>query len=175
MKTEIAKIVTAFAEYYGKKLTPNQIVMYCEDLSELTPAELIEACKRYRNDPDRAFFPLPAQLKGYVKPKITDTDEANEVTNFIIKAMSRDGYTNPDRAENNIGPLGWEVVQRLGGWTHVCQNTKTDEIGIFRAQVRGLVEVISKRAKRGELDSVPQLPQATDVTKLIASSMKGIE
>lgn len=175
MKTEIAKIVTAFAEYYGKSLTPNQIVMYTEDLSCLSADELHMACILYRKDPENVFFPLPAQLIGYINPKITATDEANEVANLIINAIGSCGWNNPERARKEIGELGWAVVNKLSNWQHLCQNTYIDDTPILRAQIRGLVEVVSKRAMRGELDDKPSLPSPNNITKLIGSTLKGIE
>lgn len=176
MKDDFIKVYFGLGEYYSKELTSNQLLMYVEDVMDaMSYEEFLMVVKKYRTIPENKFFPLPSQLIDLLRPNVSGIDEANEVANLIIKAMSSCGYTNPEKARASIGSLGWEVVLRLGGWTQVCQNTMNNEVGIFRAQIRGLVEVVAKRAKRGELDETPSLQKSNEVGKLISSTMKRIE
>lgn len=175
MKSEYAKLVAGLGEYYSKELTPSQIDMFSDDLMSLSPTELTQAIISYRRNPENKFFPLPGQLIGIIRPTITATDEANEVASAIINAVGKDGHTNPERAKQRIGELAWEVVVRFGGWKHICESLNPQNEGVFRAQIRGLAETVSKKALRGELDQKPALPQSRNVQNLIAQTMKGIE
>lgn len=174
MRNQIEEVVVRLGLYYDKKLSPEQIEMYTDDLMVLTPAELIHAIRVYRTDPANSWFPLPGKLIGIIRPPVSNTDEANEVAGLIITAISKAGHNNIEKAKQIMGALGWEVVQRFGGWKSICE-TENDNIGTLRAQLRGLVETVSKRAKRGELHQKPGLPEATDISKLITNTMKGIE
>ena len=175
MKTEYVKIVFALGEYYGKQLTENQLEMYSEDLMNLTPEELVFAIKAYRQNPDNKFFPLPGQLIGIIKPPMTATDEANEVASAILNSIGKDGHTNPERAKDRMGNLAWEVVQRMGGWLHLCETVSPQNEGMFRAQIRGLSETVSKKAKLGTLDQKPALPSSNTIKNLISDTMKKLE
>lgn len=45
-------------------------------------------------------------------------------------------------AEKQLGPLAWEVVQRLGGWHRVCQSTEFERVG-FLSKCRAIAREIS--------------------------------
>lgn len=178
MNTEnilFAQQVLGLAEYYDKTLSANQIEMFVEDLSVLSFEQLQIAIKEYRQDPANVFFPLPAKLIALVKPHITEKDEAQEISAAIIAAISRCGYTNPERAQDEIGSLGWEVVGRMGGWKQLCEGCTLENQNTLRAQLRGIAETVSKRAKRGELDQRPELPFSNDIKKLMSDVFKPLE
>jgi hypothetical protein len=171
----LAQQVLGLAEYYDKTLSANQLEMFVEDLIELDFNDLKEAIKKYRQDPANVFFPLPAKLIALVKPHMNEKDEAQEIAASIIAAVSRCGYTNPDRAQDEIGSLGWEVVNRMGGWKQLCEGCTLDNQNTLRAQIRGIAETISKRAKRGELEQRPELPINSDVKKIMIGALKSLE
>lgn len=175
MKAKIAQQVLGLAEYYDKTLSENQLSMFVEDLSELDIEQLQFAVKKYRQDPANLFFPLPAKLIALVTPHMTEKDEAQEVANLIITCVSRCGYTNQLQAKERMGELAWATVQLMGGWKHICESLTFDNEGMIRSQIRGMAEVVSKKAKRGELDQTPSLPKSNEVQKLIQSAFKAIE
>lgn len=177
MKVKIAQIILGLAEYYDKTINENQLSMYVEDLSFLTPEELSYAVKEYRINPENKFFPLPAKLIELVNPFIDPEDEARDVASLIIAAVSSCGYTNPGRAEREIGELGWTVIKRMGGWLHLCENLNANNEGMYRAQIRDYAQTVAKKAARGELDQRPQLPtpHAQEIQKMLTASLKGIE
>jgi hypothetical protein len=175
MRAQIAQQVIGLAEYYDKTLSENQLSMFVEDLMDLDFDDLQVAIKKYRQDPSNVFFPLPAKLISLVKPHITEKDEAQEISAAIIAAISRCGYTNPERAQEEIGSLGWEVVGRMGGWKQLCEGCTLENQNTLRAQLRGIAETVSKRAKRGELDQRPELPFSSDIKKLMSDSFKPLD
>lgn len=169
-------ILVGLAEYYGKDITPNQIKMYSEDLLDLTPEELTVAVKCYRTNPENKFFPLPAQLIEEIKPHMDERDDARDVSNLVIAAVSRYGYTNPKEAEKSLGSLAWEVIRRMGGWQSLCENLTTANIGMFRAQIRDYAETVSKKSKRGDLDLRPALTnQNESIKELIGNTILELE
>jgi hypothetical protein len=44
------------AEYFSHPLTETQLLMYAEDLSDLTPDQAVEAALRYRKNPKTLAF-----------------------------------------------------------------------------------------------------------------------
>lgn len=167
MKAQIAQKIIGLAEYYDKTLTENQIEMFVEDLSVLTQDELNYAISRYRRNPDNSFFPLPGKLIALVHPVITEKDEAQDASHLIIAAVSKFGYTNPSPARMYMGELSWQAVQRMGGWKHLCEILTPDNEGMIKAQIRGLVEVVSKKAKLGQLETTPALPEKISSNEIL--------
>jgi hypothetical protein len=157
-KSEIAKIVLLLAEYYNKILSPNQIKMYVEDLSDLSPDELLSAVHEYRNKPENEWFPFPAKLKALARPTITDEQNSIDAVSRIIQAIGKYGPYQNDKAKEFIGELGWFIVQRDGGWQNVCQNFTEENMGQFRAQWREMGKAFSARSMAGSLDTPPVLP-----------------
>jgi len=75
---------------------------------------------------------------------VDERKQAVDIANRIWARLSVDGSGNPARAEDKIGPVGWEAVKRLGGWQHLCETTMVDNHGMCIAQWRDLIEVIIK-------------------------------
>jgi hypothetical protein len=51
---------------------------------------------------------------------MTLEERALDIATRIEGAIRRLGHGNPEKAKEAIGPVGWEVVNRLGGWISVC-------------------------------------------------------
>lgn len=141
---EIAKMVVALGEYYDKILTPTQFAMYVEDLADMTPANLAVAVKRYRMNPANDRFPLPAKLRAAVYSPETPDAAAREAVGQIISAVARIGPYDSERARKFVGPLGWLVVVRQGGWETVCEMLTFQNQGILQAQWRELAIALSR-------------------------------
>ncbi|NDC55523.1 MAG: hypothetical protein EBZ69_01685 [Alphaproteobacteria bacterium] len=158
MKKEIVEVLELLAAYYRTQLTPMQFSMYAEDLSCLSRDELVKACQEYRKNPENKFFPLPSALIGIVRPVETDLDLGQDVSSKVIKAVSKFGSYRAEEAKKFIGEIGWECVQRMGGWKTFCSELTEDTKGIFNAQIRGLAQTIAKKAKNGTLDQPQNFP-----------------
>lgn len=94
MNPEIKKALVMLAAYYEKVLSPEQIEIYSNQLSEfLTPGETALACKLYINEPKNEFFPRPlSKLIQLVKKPVTNEDQAANLTSEILKAVLDHGY-----------------------------------------------------------------------------------
>lgn len=135
-RTDVARVVTGLAEYYNKTLTETQLSMYVEDLMDLSPEDLVRACRMYRQDPKHEWFPLPNKIKAMLY--LPDDQRARESVARILTAVSRIGPYNSRQAREMIGELGWEVVKLQGGWEEICQTLSDENKGILQAQWRDL-------------------------------------
>lgn len=137
-------IIATFAYYNrGQTLEDMVLEMYVDDLSDLDPAACISAYQQYRRNPKNRTFPLPAQVREIVNPGefISNEVKAREIAGRIVGAISQFGWNNATEAQVYIGPVGWAIVQRHGGWSHLCENTGvTIQPTTLLAQLRDQVE-----------------------------------
>jgi hypothetical protein len=140
-RSTIQEALVITAAYYNQNIPDRVLVLYTEDLIDLPPAAVVAALVTLRREPGRRFCPLPGDVRRLVAPDAaSDIALANEIAGRISTSMSRHGYTNPQRAETAIGPVGWRVVGLMGGWTHICQTTTVDDARTFYAQCRDLAK-----------------------------------
>lgn len=158
-KIEIGMILTGLGEYYDKTLTPSQIDMYSDDLLDIEPDELVKAIRLYRQDSKNTRFPLPGQLRGLLRP--SDDQQARDSVSRIISALHkyRDPYGHSkERMENAkllVGPLGWAIVQRMGGWVKLSQADENEIGSTAQAQWRELGVTLLNKHKLGIMDDAP--------------------
>lgn len=171
-KENIAKILPVMAEIAGATFSTAAIIMMVESMDDLDYATVIQTLTNWQRTEKK--FPHPSDIRAKVMPEMDNKDDAILVANLIITAVSKYGYTNPEQARKFMGDLAWETVIKMSGWKHICETLTIDNEGIIRAQIRGMAEVVSKKAKRGELDQTPQLPQSNEVRKLIANAFSEV-
>lgn len=152
-----AMLITMSA-YYQHRLDDTVVIMYADDLKDLEFSDVVQALARYRKDPRHRKMPLPAEVRGLIETPLSDEDQAREAAARIVQAMSKYGYTNPDRAREFIGSVGWLIVEREGGWTSLCQRTTDDQLPVLKAQWRELARGLITRARLGQLETPPALP-----------------
>ena len=177
MDNHIAQLVASLAEYYNKTLTTNQFALYVDDYrrSHLSLEEIREAIDRYRTDAENVFFPLPAKIISIAKPINSDMDIARATISNIIRAIGLFGWTNEDRAKTFIGEIGWEVVNRSGGWRVLCSDINEDNRGTLTAQMRDLCLTVIKMSKNGTLkQDFQQLGYNKEILKLSQNILKNI-
>lgn len=146
---EVKIAILVLAEYYQKQLTENQVLMYAEDLSILSPEELSSSILSYRKNPKNKDFPIPARLIDIARPQENENDVGNETSSRIFGAIAGCGSYNPAGAKEIIGELGWEIVERMGGWHTLCMESNHDTAGTLRAQMRDFAQSIYRRHKAG--------------------------
>jgi len=171
-KSYISNTLSAMAEIYGKTISTAAIIHMVESISDLDYMSVVQTLHDWSKT--EKSFPYPADIRAKIFPENSDKDDAQDVANFVISAVSKFGYTNPTKAKEYIGDLGWEVVSRMGGWKHLCETLTLENEGMLRAQIREYTFTVSKRAKRGELELKPELPQPNrnQVQKLIGETFK---
>lgn len=166
-------IVLTFAYYSRSQALSDQVLlMYVEDLSDLDPEACIEAYGRFRRNPANKTFPLPAQIRELVNPEqfVAIESRAREIAARICAAVPKYGWNNPKDAEAFIGPEGWSIVQRQGGWSYICENmgVKINPTS-FQAQVRDQVEG-SLRYGRETLEQSISVTEAKGILALIPNN-----
>jgi hypothetical protein len=174
MKSAIVEVLEGLASYYRTSLSPTQFAMYAEDLSGLTPAELVHACREYRRNPQNKFFPLPSALVAIVRPVETELDLGNDVASRVIGSVSKFGSYRGSEARAYIGEIGWECVQRFGGWVTICSELNDETKTSIFAQLRGLAQTVAKKGANGTLDQPANFANqigAGEVNSLIQGSI----
>jgi hypothetical protein len=158
MKKQIIEILEHLAIYYRETLSPIQLAMYAEDLSALTPDQLIKAVKIYRQNPANKFFPIPAALIGIIHPVESEIDDGRDIASRVIAAVSKFGSYQNQKAKEYIGEIGWECVKRMGGWVTICSELTEDNKGVFNAQIRDLSMTLKKKSINGTLATPQDFP-----------------
>ena len=158
---ERAKTLTLLASVLTDKSFSTQKAMaYASVLKHLSDEEFKTACGqvgiRFRN------VPPPIEFMRIVRPEIDIDAEANESAARITGAIAMFGYTNPKEAEAYIGALGWSVVEKFGGWQHICENLLANQTGTFRAQIRDVTKATIQRQKIGRAELPPGLDNLID-------------
>lgn len=173
-KAQLAKILPVRAELAGKTFSTPAIIQMVEDMSDLNFFEVMSVLKNWGRT--EKTFPYPSDIREKVLPEINADDDAVDCANLIISAIGSCGYTNPGRAREKIGELGWAVVDRMGGWKHLCETLSLENETTYRAQIRSYVLTVRKRALRDELDEVPALPtsRSQEVKNIVTFAMKSL-
>ena len=145
--------LTKVALLFGVEKTGEQISMFIQTMQEFFPSsceKYINAIDVYCSDEKNKFFPTPVQLRGYIQGELSKRATGNEVATRIQYAISKFGYPNPKEAAEHIGELGWNYIQRLGGWEYLCQNFGVSiHTTTFHAQCRGCIESMIETSHLG--------------------------
>ena len=63
-----AELLEQLADYYSRKLSDTQSLMFLEDLENYSVAHIEQAIIEYRLDPTNRMFPYPSQLIALMRP-----------------------------------------------------------------------------------------------------------
>jgi hypothetical protein len=179
----LAKTIKAVATYYGRNMDADVLSMMCDDLEDLPIDKVIAGYNQWRRNPANKTFPLPAQIRELVSPGefIAPETRAREVAGRIVGAITKFGWNNAKEAQVFIGPEGWELVKRMGGWQHLCETTSPKQATMLQAQMRDQLEGVFRYGREAIETSIGALPQArerqgeiegkTDFVKLVPSTL----
>lgn len=162
------------AAYYQQKIGDEALVLYAADLEDLDLSATLQAMHRLRRQPGRRSFPLPGDIRDAVAPSEgSAAAKANEIAGKITAAITRFGYTQPERAQAYLGELGWLIINRMGGWRALCNSLLSSEMGTFRAQARDIAKAqLELEASGARRPRAPQLaaPRASGPKPLTSAS-----
>jgi len=156
---QIKTQIVLLASFAGRDLNPMMIQGYMEAINDLDQNAVLAALRAWLKN--SKGFPHPSDIREVVAPEMSAEDDAQDVANLIVAAVGSCGHTNPDRAREKIGELGWATVLRMGGWKHLCEVLTPDNEGIFRAQIRDYAQTIIRKSIRGDLERLPELPRSS--------------
>lgn len=147
-RQQIGLVILNTARYYNRIIEKETISMMLDDLSDLSFEEILKAYKKYRLDSKNKTFPLPAQIRDLINPEATDESVGRDISAKILSAISKFGYPNAKDARAYIGEFGWGIVNKLGGWSYLCENRGLNlNSTSFIAQVRDLATDLSKHGQ----------------------------
>lgn len=156
-------LVVKLAAYYEKTLSDEQIQMYSAQLEEyLTDEECSIACKKYIDNSANEFFPRPiSKLIAIIKKPISIEDDSLDLVTRITDSVSKYGWIGFNEAQAYIGPRGWEVVRRIGGWQYLCQELGVSiQLTTFQAQARetlkSLTRISEVKKDNLQIESLPK-------------------
>lgn len=147
-RKSVQRMYVVLSEVYNRSLSEAAISFLADSLMDLDGQKVITAMKSCISNPETKGFPMPGQIRAMVSPQVSNEQLAVEASNKIVEAMSKFGYTQPEKARAFMGEIAWEVVQREGGWQSLCERTTNDELPILKAQWRSLAAVVSIRQKQ---------------------------
>lgn len=141
------------AAYFRYPISDQVCGWYASDLADLPFDVVIAAMAALRCEPGRRFLPMPADVRERASAQGGQNDSAVEIAGRIRGSLNKFGYTKPKEAKAYIGPIGWTVIEHMGGWQHLCQTLKTSEINTFYAQCRELCRAGLTRAQAKQIDA----------------------
>ncbi len=154
----LKEVIVLTAAYYGRDLSDHVLKMYCEDLADLNQDQVILAYNQWRKSPRNRQMPLPAEIRGLIRPEISADDEAKEAAARIFAAVPKFGWCNQQQAREYIGELGWRVVDMQGGWVYLCETLKPSMVPTLQAQCRELAKTVQIKNINGLDNIAPGLP-----------------
>jgi hypothetical protein len=181
----LQQVIALTYSYYhrGQVCSDDLVEMYAGDLIDLDPAACIQAYANWRRNPANKAFPLPAQIRELVSPGefVAPETRAREVAGRIVGAIPKFGWNNAKEAQVFIGPEGWELVKRMGGWQHLCETTSPKQATMLQAQMRDQLEGVFRYGREAIETSIGALPQGqwrqgelegkADFVKLVPSAL----
>lgn len=112
-------------------------------------------------------MPPPKSIIEKIENKPSKLAEANEVAGRIMQSISKFGYNRGNDAKEFIGPLGWIVVERFGGWYNLCVDMGVGlDPSSSRAQMRDSALSLLELSEHRNLDEAPALPAPKENNKL---------
>lgn len=161
--TQLKALWIFYAAYFNRTLPDEVIEMYCEDLADLDFDTVKAALAQYRRNPKNTQLPIPSKIRELVCPQIDDDSISREAAARIVAAVPKFGWNNGKDAKVYIGELGWQVVQKQGGWVYLCENMgKEISPTTFQAQARDLAKTQIQLSRAGLGDTPPSLPEPTN-------------
>lgn len=137
----VKEMIILTATYYSKTLSEPLLAMYCDDLEGLPAQKIIDAYRAYRRDPRNRSFPIPAQIRAMIENEPTNDAIAREIVARIVSAIGSFGWNNSSEAKKFIGQTGWLAVDRIGGWSYLCQEYGlTIQPGQFMPQIKAVIQ-----------------------------------
>lgn len=149
--SQTGSFATCTYDFNNKNVT----VPWYESLKHLSYEQFLKAFRTARDN--IKFFPSIKEILDYADPSSIKLDsklEAEVIKSRIMYAISAYGYTNPEKAQKHIGPLGWKFIQTRGGWSQVCDITY-DDVKSFGFDARYYCEA--------HLIQNPQIQSQTDL------------
>lgn len=172
---EIGKIWLGLAEMYGKEISTNALTIMLNAIEDLDTEKVIIALNNWARTSKQTRYPLPSEIREIVNPILSTDALAKESSARIQQAISKFGYMQPNLAKEFIGEIGWNVVERFGGWVYICENHGVDLNPLtFLAQARDLAKAQIELGQNKLNGAAPMLSHA-GISNAVDSRNSGLE
>jgi hypothetical protein len=134
-------------------LTEWDIDAYLEELEQYPYEKALLAMKSFFKNGTNKFPEIKDFKKAMgvaVQSQLEPIEEAKLIAQRIEGSIRSHGYTNPDKAEANIGPIGWKIIQLRGGWTSLCESVTEDNLSYVLHEIIGSVAAYIKNPDSAE-------------------------
>ena len=125
------------------------VKFWFEVLSNESPAKLKKALESLIINNDR--FPTIKQILDEINERTFTRHEDIAISGKIISAITKFGWNNQTKAQAFIGPLGWHVVESMGGWIHLCEVIDNKNLSVYQAQIRDIARNVIDKNNSGYL------------------------
>lgn len=178
---KLLALVVAVSKYYGSKLEDEVARLYASDLADLPFAQVDAAYATWRRNPTNNRAPLPAAIRAIVNPRPDDKSVAVDLAKRLGTLLSKHGAWWPKTSTTDggdkfigagkehptlraalvaeFGELGFELVERRGGWHRMHIEFIQSEPGVFNAQLRDHIQAVMDLSRSGQLYRLPALPK----------------
>ncbi len=137
-KQQLKELFVGTALYYGQEVHDQALELYVSDLEDLPFPEVAQGLKDLRREVKTTRCPLPAAIRAKLNPEIDPEAHAALIANEIVHAIGRVGpYQTPYLSDEAM-----EIVRLEGGWQRICETLTNENLGIFKAQWRGLAKSV---------------------------------
>lgn len=157
-----------YAGYFRQQIADEVLIMYADDLADLNFVDVKNALDSYRKNPKNRMLPMPSQIREVIQPVVDHESAAKEIAARITHAITKYGWSSGDKAKEYIGPIGWGIVNKQGGWMHLCENHGlTINPTSFQAQARDLAVAALKYPEAAMNQAIGLPPVSSEILKLI--------
>jgi hypothetical protein len=159
-KIKVGEMWIGLAQMYGKDIPAVVMKLMLDAISDLDAMRVLQCMNHWAMNSKIGRHPLPAEIREFVFPKLDPKDAGREVALRIREAVTKYGWNNATPAREHIGESGWGVIERMGGWLHICENLGAEiQETTFMAQCRDAVESGFRLKEQGFNPDRPAIEQ----------------
>jgi hypothetical protein len=141
--------LAGLTKIYEQELTDELVDIWTTIFEGISEQEFIQGIVKYCLDPESKFFPKPGQIYSLIRPESDSNSQAALIADSIFTALRNYGADSIGKAKarSKIGEIGWQWVERIGGWQIFIESVVNEEqVPTLKAQCRmALKGLISKQ------------------------------
>lgn len=170
MDRQIALLLAMLAEQTGAQVSKDRYAFYIEYLMPLGEA-VIPALKQLLLS--ARHFPTVQEIRDAMGMReLTPQQEGREVAarlwSAVCKFSSQVNDKKMPEIETYVGPVGWAVVQQLGGWNSFVDGASAADQGIVMAQWREHAAVVKIRVEHNRALALGMRNQENPMLSLVS-------
>ena len=171
----MVKMLIALADVCGKRMNDTAMEIYVKELESFGVERVNRVLKTFFiKNKWPSVYDIQKELGcAPVEPLSQDEIARNDLT-ILMEAVRKDGWNQPERARERVGPRIWAYVQACGGWVTFTESIEGDNQPAIQAQLRESLKAFKHREDRQQYENLPgsvsDLIQPRDVVKALKST-----